>query len=396
MKEFILKNRTALIILILIIFSCAIFTIINKSKKEVNQLEINFSISGKIEGAENQRIYVEAPSDRGMIRVADTLISASGSFKLEGDIPAIGYYLLRIGENPQNVIPITLVPGDKLKINCTAANFPTQPNASGTKWSSSMNDYLKLMSKFQIEQGNLRTRQASMSSEEITIQYLKIKNKLDAIVQTKMLNDPSNPFNIIMSEALFPSSSFDDWDPNKLKILQIVTQSFEIDYPGTTAAETFRSQLEQIQNAYQLYSETKNGTIEAPEISLNTPDGKNLKLSDLRGKIVLIDFWASWCAPCRKENPTLVKLYNKYKNKGFTILSVSLDEDVNAWKNAILTDGLIWPNHVSDLLGWESSMISLYSFEAIPYTVLVNKEGKIIGKELRGLALEQKLAEITN
>jgi hypothetical protein len=91
-----------------------------------------------------------------------------------------------------------------------------------------------------------------------------------------------------------------------------------------------------------------------------------------------------------------VRLYNKYKNKEFTILSVSLDEDLNAWKNAILTDGLIWPNHVSDLLGWESSMINLYSIEAIPHTILVNKEAKIIGKDLRGAALEQKIAEIIN
>ena len=117
-------------------------------------------------------------------------------------------------------------------------------------------------------------------------------------------------------------------------------------------------------------------------------------LPSLLTKIVLIDFWASWCAPCRKENPTLVKLYSKYQKKGFTILSVSLDEDLNEWKNAILTDGLVWPNHVSDLLGWESSMINLYSIEAIPHTILVNKEGKIIGKDLRGPALEQKIAEI--
>jgi hypothetical protein len=96
----------------------------------------------------------------------------------------------------------------------------------------------------------------------------------------------------------------------------------------------------------------------------------------------------------RKENPNVVRLYKKYEKQGFTVLSVSLDEDPNAWKAAIAKDGLIWKNHVSDLKGWESSMPALYGFEGIPFTVLVNKEGNIIGKELRGEVLERKLSEI--
>ena len=110
--------------------------------------------------------------------------------------------------------------------------------------------------------------------------------------------------------------------------------------------------------------------------------------------MVLIDFWASWCGPCRKENPNVVKLYKKYKFKGFTVLSVSLDEDPNKWKEAIAKDGLEWNNHVSDLMGWNSKMPQLYGFEGIPFTVLVNKEGKIIGRELRGEQLEQKLKNV--
>jgi thiol-disulfide isomerase/thioredoxin len=396
MKEFLYKYKTSLIIALICVIGTTSYRIWSKSKNNIEPLKINFSVSGELKGAENLRIYLEAPSDRGLISVADTIISASGSFKLEGNIPSIGYYLLRVGENPQNVIPVTMVPGDELKINCYASNFGTEPNASGTKWSSSMNDYLRLMKQFQIEQANLKAKEGSVSNEELTIQFLKIKNKLEAVTQTKILNKPANPFNIVMTGSLFPSSSFDNWDINNLKILKVVAQAFEESYPKTTVAETFRRQVEDIENAYTQYFGYKNGTIQAPEISLNTPEGKIVKLSELLGKIVLIDFWASWCVPCRKENPTLVKLYNKYKNKGFTILSVSLDEDVNAWKNAILTDGLVWPNHVSDLLGWKSSMINLYSIEAIPLTILINKEGKIIGKDLRGAALEQKITEIIN
>jgi thiol-disulfide isomerase/thioredoxin len=116
----------------------------------------------------------------------------------------------------------------------------------------------------------------------------------------------------------------------------------------------------------------------------------------LKGKVVLIDFWASWCGPCRKENPNVVKLYKKFKSKGFEIFSVSLDQDPNAWKTAITRDGLIWPNHVSDLMGWQTPLTQIYGFNAIPYTVLLNREGNIVGVSLRGEALEQKLEEEIN
>lgn len=389
MKELIFKNKTGLLIAILIIVISALYFGLNKSEKGITPLGINFSISGKIEGAANQRIYVEAPSERGIIPVADTLISDSGNFYLEGNIPGVGYYILRVGENEQNVIPVTLVPEDKLKINCSIADFIFKPNASGTKWSAAMNDYLLLMNQFQKDQAFLSTLQTTETIEQIKNKYDKLKNQIESITQTKMLNDPSNAYNIIMSESLLPNSSFDNWDTNNLKIFEVVAQSFETSYPESSAAETFRNQISQIQEAYKKYSESKNGSVEAPEINLNKPSGEELKLSSLLGKFVLIDFWASWCAPCRTENPKLVKLYKKYQNKQFTILSVSLDEDINAWKNAINTDGLLWSNHVSDLKGWESTMPTLYGFNAIPHTVLVNKLGKIIGVNLNNEEIEK-------
>lgn len=131
----------------------------------------------------------------------------------------------------------------------------------------------------------------------------------------------------------------------------------------------------------------------APEIDLPTPEGDNIKLSDLRGKVVLIDFWASWCGPCRRENPNVVKVYEKYKDKGFEILSVSLDRDKNRWLQAIEQDNMDWL-HVSDLKFWQSVAAKTYGVSSIPYTVLVDREGKIIASRLRGAALENKLAEI--
>ena len=140
-------------------------------------------------------------------------------------------------------------------------------------------------------------------------------------------------------------------------------------------------------------SSTKEGTI-APEIAMKDKDGNVRKLSDLRGKVVLIDFWASWCGPCRAELPNVVRLYQKYHESGFEIYSVSLDKDRNAWLQSIQSTGQVWPNHVSDLQGWTSSGGKAYGVSSIPHTVLIDRKGRIIAKKLRGGELASKLQEI--
>lgn len=131
----------------------------------------------------------------------------------------------------------------------------------------------------------------------------------------------------------------------------------------------------------------------APEIELNSPEGKPIKLSSTRGNYVLIDFWASWCRACRAENPNNVKLYKKYHDKGFEIYGVSLDKSKDAWLKAIKDDNLTWI-HVSDLKFWQSEGAKTYNVRGIPHTVLLDKEGKIIATGLRGKALEDKLEEL--
>ena len=134
--------------------------------------------------------------------------------------------------------------------------------------------------------------------------------------------------------------------------------------------------------------------MEAPDIALPDRDGNTRRLSDLRGNVVLIDFWASWCRPCRLENPNVVRLYHQYHDKGFEIFSVSLDNSRDAWLKAIGDDHLEWPNHVSDLRGWSSAGGRLYGIQSIPSTVLVDRNGNILARNLRGQELENKLKEI--
>lgn len=165
----------------------------------------------------------------------------------------------------------------------------------------------------------------------------------------------------------------------------IFTGSFKCKEKVNNSSATNTGVTEQLEPAIGL-----NLGNQAPEISLKNPYGSVIDLSSLRGKLVLIDFWASWCGPCRAENPAVVKAYLSYKDKkfkggnGFTIYSVSLDGNADAWKKAIERDGLTWDYHVSDLLGWYSSAAAKYSVTSIPGNFLINEKGIIINKNLRG------------
>lgn len=176
-----------------------------------------------------------------------------------------------------------------------------------------------------------------------------------------------------------------------------VADRLEKSMPGSKLATEFRANVTAMTNPVA-QAPAAGGAVsvgsEAPNIELPSPDGKTYSLKDLRGKVVLLDFWASWCGPCRKENPTVVAAYNKYKSKGFEIFSVSLDKAKEPWIKAIEQDKLSWQYHVSDLQFWQSAPARTYGVSSIPASFLLDKEGKIIATNLRGAALDEKLAEV--
>lgn len=399
-------NKLLLFSTLLILFACGdpeqnapIDGAINDEEQltDYSNIEVNFSISGQITGGGNQTLALEALSNKGSIKLAETKTAANGKFLLKGNIQGMGLYQLKIG-NTNKIIPLTLEPKDSIKVLADFATYEKLPNISGAIWTETLTNYMQKFNQFAEKQAILMTKKG-LSQEQQIKEFMEMRKPLDAFAKAEMLKNPANPANIVLSTSLTPAMGFDNWDTDNLKVLEKVAAAYEVKYTGSPIANSMRMQVEQILAGMSEFKSAKTNPrnasgIAAPEIELKNPDGKTLKLSSLRGKVVLIDFWASWCGPCRQENPNVVRAYNKFKDKGFTVFSVSLDDDANAWKRAIKTDGMIWPNHVSDLKKWNSPLPELYGFDGIPYTVLIDKQGKIIGTNLRGPALEQKLNEI--
>lgn len=184
-------------------------------------------------------------------------------------------------------------------------------------------------------------------------------------------------------------------DPNQeIHYMQKLVTRFQKELPDSKFTTRFAQQVEGLAEQIEGSKRLMLGK-PAPEIALENPAGEIVKLSSLQGKLVLIDFWASWCRPCRAENPRVLQVYNRYKDKGFEIYGVSIDQDKEAWLQAIEDDGIAWL-HVSDLKFWQSPVVKDYQIGAIPATYLIDEEGKIVAKNLRGRRLEEKVSELLN
>ena len=354
----------------------------------------NFLISGKIDGASEAKLYLEAMSQQGVISVANCTTDKNGEFDMLGNIPDMGIYQLRLGESKDKIIALSLLPNDEVTLTSSFEEFQNSPKFEGTEWSSTLTEYIQLFNEFAKKQEELGKMQGTISEEELMAKYFALRKPIDDFCKSTIRKDADNPVNFLLTSFLMPSMGFKNWNAENLEVLKIMGKAYKERYTNSPIVTNMDNQINTIESNYNQFVAMSSGNAIAPEINLKNPQGKEIKLSSLRGKYVLIDFWASWCGPCRKENPNVVRLYNKFKDKGFTVYSVSLDKDISAWQKAIESDGLVWPNHVSDLLGWESSMPKLYGFQGIPHTVLIDKDGKIIQVGLRGQSLEQKLNEI--
>ena len=281
---------------------------------------------------------------------------------------------------------LILTPGEKISLKTTSAKLGGDAAIEGSFHTQLL---YSTMSNTQL----FESRKAALNQQYNEIQSSPKRDSLATIIINQFrINDSLQKVALIAQMNKYPASLAWIFFQDKLDM------STDFDIIDKTDAATFKAYPENpfVQQHHQMVEVERKTAIgsPAPEISLMDTEGKIRKLSSLKGKVVLIDFWASWCGPCRKENPHVVAMYGKYKDKGFEIYSVSLDKDRESWLKAIAKDNLTWPNHVSDLKYWKSEGAAAYGVTAIPFTVLVDKKGKIVAKKLRGEELENKVKEL--
>jgi thiol-disulfide isomerase/thioredoxin len=346
----------------------------------------NVKLSGSIFGAPTDTLFVSQMYDNNRVKNFDTIVTdKEGNFSTELTLPREDYYLLRVGNANVHLVCRNLsdikIYGDGKKLNdfCNILNSDE---------SASMNKFVKEVERFQLKNDSaIAAVKKDPSQSEAINQYMQkeyysFQNKLKVFIGT---NTNSAALVIALSAINI------NQDPKTYgSVIEQLTKSF----PKSLTVQKYAENFQKIIAEKEKDKPLAIGKIAPDFEELMTDRKTNLKLSDLRGKVVLIDFWASWCGPCRRENPNVVKIYNRYKDKGFTIMSVSLDKDLTKWKAAIEADQLSWPNHVSDLGGWQSKVSRLYEVGSVPFTLLIDQEGKIINTNLRGAALESELEKL--
>lgn len=332
------------------------------------------------------------------VKVVDStnVKDASGKFTLKGMVAEQGLYRVRF-ENGKFIL-LALDAGD-MKIDGDIDKLD-DVKISGSEPTAELQQFMSDISKQSIA---LTEEMRSLDSLHAVLPDSAFQPKVAAFQKKEkefengfflMADKTKNPATAVF--AISQVRSGEEIVAHKQVITNLATR-----FPKNTLVKSMTNkilELEKNQGAGgdaaggEEPSAVKVGQV-APDFTLPDPSGKMISLSSFRGKFVLVDFWASWCGPCRQENPNVVKAYQQYKGKNFTILGVSLDKTKDKWQEAIKADGLVW-SHVSDLKFWDSSVVPLYGLNAIPTNFLLDPQGKVIASNLRGPALEAKLQEV--
>ncbi len=340
-----------------------------------------FTIKGQVSDP-NTEVMLDKMGIGNSSLLESTVSDDNGNFEFNGTIDVPGLYRVR---TPNNGAQIVLTKG--------TTQIKPDPNGQGLKVIGSedteyLQEFYITMKKYNRKIKQFRKRKENAESNKRKREILDSMKKLFPKIQkrkTKALKDHVEKVDesiVGVLTALYINAK------NNTQYLEKVANKYKNLYPKSKFVQELNKKIKKVKAQKPIGTDE-----EAPEISMNNPNGKKISLSNYKGKYVLIDFWASWCKPCRNANPHMVKMYNKFKDKNFEILGVSLDKKKSKWVQAIQNDGLKWPQ-VSDLKGWNSRAAQKYNVKSIPATFLVNPKGEIIATNLRGQTLENKLEQV--